>query len=144
MGRCSGGEARVGARRVRKTTCHAGDWKKRDRRGTKCYQMYPHRPEKRIGDNVLITIVRGDDRPCMTDTELRGQTQSLADERTEVSRVRSRALLRAHETLTTTKPGCYRPRVIPKLRKLYRRTGVGLSNDVPMEGCATAVAAAAA
>jgi hypothetical protein len=50
----------------------------------------------------------------------------------------------AHETLTTTKPGCYRPRVIPKLRKLYRRTGVGLSNDVPMEGCATAVAAAAA
>ena len=30
------------------------------------------------------------------------------------------------------------------MRKLYRRTGVGLSNDVPMEGCATAVAAAAA
>jgi len=27
---------------------------------------------------------------------------------------------------------------------MYRRTGVGLSNDVPMEGCATAVAAAAA
>lgn len=32
----------------------SGDWKKGHRRGTKCYQMYPHRPEKRIGDNVLI------------------------------------------------------------------------------------------
>ena len=38
MGRCSGGEARVGARRVRKTTCQ----RRLEKKGPSWYQMLPN------------------------------------------------------------------------------------------------------
>jgi len=50
MGRCSGGEARVGARRVRKTTCQ----RRLEKKGPSWYQMLPNVISQSTGISGLV------------------------------------------------------------------------------------------